>query len=84
MALSIKNTLLSLSLSGAMLFAGYLSGESPLSFNNASASMATKTVNFTTGNQSKAKISTEKKSKRASFTTPYFAFGKSNLPLGVR
>ncbi len=83
MALSIKNTLISLSLSGAMLFAGYLSGESPLSFNHSSTTMVAKTVNFATANQSKANLGTEKKSKRA-FTTPYFAFGKSNLPVGVR
>lgn len=83
MALSLKNTLISLSLSSAMLFAGYLSGESPLPFNHASTTIVAKTVNFATANQSKANLSTEKKSKRA-FTTPYFAFGKSNLPVGVR
>ncbi len=83
MALSIKNTLISLSLSGAMLFAGYLSGESPLPFNHASASMAAKNVSFVEANQHTATAGTEKKSKRA-FTAPYFAFGKSNLPVGVR
>ncbi len=83
MALSIKNTLISLSLSGAMLFAGYISGESPLSSNHASANIAAKTVHFATADQRKANLGTEKKSKRT-FTTPYFAFGKSNLPVGVR
>ncbi len=83
MALSIKNTLISLSLSGAMLFAGYISGESPLPFNYASASMSAKNVNFARADQYTAKVGAEKKSKRA-FTTPYFAFGKSNLPVGVR
>ncbi len=83
MALSIKNTLISLSLSSAMLFAGYLSGESPLPFNHATVSMGSMSVNFTKAEQSTRNAQTEKKSKRA-FTAPYFAFGKSNLPVGVR
>ncbi len=33
MALSLQNTLLSLTLSGVVLFAGYLIGESPRSIN---------------------------------------------------
>jgi hypothetical protein len=83
MALSIKNTLISLTLSGAMLFAGFISGENPLPFNHASTSNVAKNITFANTNQSKANADADKKTKRA-FTTPYFAFGKSNLPVGVR
>lgn len=83
MALSIKNTLISLSLSGVMLFAGYLSGQSPLAGNQANTSVAAQNVNFARADQDAASASAEKKSKR-SFAAPYFAFGKSNLPIGVR
>ena len=82
MALSLKNTAISLTLSGLMLFAGYLSGEAPAKAATAgfTSNPASSTV------QSKAtagKSQAAKKAKRA-FSSPYFSFGKSNLPTGAR
>jgi hypothetical protein len=81
MALSLKNTAISLTLSGLLLFAGYLSSEAPAAATDGyAASSAKSTV------QSDANIGknhTAKKAKRA-FGSPYFSFGKSNLPTGAR
>ena len=83
MALSLKNTLLSLTLSGVVLFAGYLSGESPQPINpSKNAVMAQGSASVKSDASEGAKI-TRKKAKRA-FTTPYFSFGKSNFSAGVR
>jgi|GWRWMinimDraft_5_1066013.scaffolds.fasta_scaffold399017_1 hypothetical protein len=83
MALSLKNTLLSLTLSGAVLFAGYLNGESPQPFNaSKNTGMDQSTALVKSDAAEGAKI-TRKKAKRA-FTTPYFSFGKSNFSAGVR
>lgn len=82
MALSLKNTAISLTLSGLLLFAGYLSGEAPASA--ASAGFAESSAKSTLqGNADIGKSQAAKKAKRA-FGSPYFSFGKSNLPTGVR
>jgi hypothetical protein len=82
MALSLQNTLLSLTLSGVVVFAGYLSGESPRSINSSgNAAMAQNAV-FVKADASEGAKITRKKAKRA-FTTPYFSFGKSNFSAGA-
>ena len=82
MALSMKNTFISLSLTGVMLFAGYLAGEQP--FAALSQLSNTQTSHVDLQNTSiLTKVTPAKKNKRT-FTTPYFSFGKSNLPVGVR
>ena len=82
MALSMKNTLISLSLSGMMLFAGFLAGEQPVI---AASSFAINQGQPTTqsSNQNIANVQQVKKAKRP-FTTPYFSFKRYNLPVGVR
>jgi hypothetical protein len=82
MALSMKNTIISLSLSGLMLFAGFLAGEQPA---NAESSLNVTQVSASTQVNKNALFTTEhtKKAKR-SFTTPYFSFKKSSLPVRVR
>lgn len=82
MALSMKNTFISLSLSGLMLVAGFLAGEQP----SVAQSLKTSTQTSQVAAQNDADLASPaqtKKNKRA-FTTPYFSFGKSNLPIGVR
>jgi len=81
MALSFKNTLMSLTLSGVLLLTGYLTSEAPI---------AGPTAPMTAGNSSeltaasKAEaVQTKVKGKRT-LTTPYFSFGKTSLPAGVR
>ena len=80
MALSMKNTIISLSLSGLMLFAGFLAGEQPAS---TEPSLAVAQVSSQVNKN--ALLSTEhtKKTKR-SFTTPYFSFKRYSLPVRVR
>ncbi len=82
MALSMKNTFISLSLSGLMLVAGFLAGEQP------SVAQSIKTSNQTSQVAQQNKMilsnSTQSKKNKRAFTTPYFSFGKSNLPVGVR
>lgn len=82
MALSMKNTFISVSLSGVMLIAGFLAGEQPIATQTHITSIQTSQLSH----QSSADVSSSvqsKKNKRA-FTTPYFSFGKSKLPVGVR
>jgi hypothetical protein len=83
MALSLKNTAISLTLSGLLLFAGYLSGEAPASATTSTGFAATTTKTTVQGNATAGKSQTAKKAKRA-FSSPYFSFGKSNLPTGAR
>jgi hypothetical protein len=80
MALSLKNTVISLSLSGLMVFAAYITGNAPLAPAKSATSPATSAV-VAQDNAERGK--SLKKAKRV-FTTPYFSFGKSNLPAGVR
>jgi len=82
MALSLKNTVISLSLSGLLLFAGFLSGEAPASAASSSLSSAA-SQSAVQGKANAGKSETAKKAKRA-FSSPYFSFGKSNLPTGAR
>lgn len=83
MALSLKNTAISLTLSGLLLFAGYMTGESPVKAAT-HAGYATIPVKVAVqGNAKAGKTQTAKKAKRA-FSSPYFSFGKSNLPTGAR
>jgi hypothetical protein len=82
MALSMKNTFISLSLTGVMMFAGYLAGEQPFAALSQSSSMQTSQVDLQ--NTSILTSVTPAKKNKRTFTTPYFSFGKSNLPVGVR
>jgi hypothetical protein len=82
MTISLKNTLISLTLSGLLVFAGCLSGEKPASpsaagFSSAGAQTALQSQADTDKNQA------AKKAKRL-FKTPYFSFGKSRLSTGAR
>lgn len=80
MALSLKNTVISLALSGLMVFAAYVTGDAPLvSAHTTSSSTASAMV----AEDNSVRGKNLKKAKRV-FTTPYFSFGKSNLPAGVR
>jgi hypothetical protein len=83
MALSLKNTAISLTLSGLLLFAGYLTGESPVK-SATHAGFATMPAKAAVqGNATAGKSQAAKKAKRA-FSSPYFSFGKTNLPSGAR
>ena len=78
MALSMKNTLISLTLTGLMLFTGFLAGKQPIgdtSFAVSQEQYASK--------QALINVEHSKKAKRA-FTTPYFSFKKSSITVRVR
>lgn len=83
MALSLKNTLVSLSLSGALLFTGYLAGDEPanaakLAFGEPGfdAEVSPRAQDAKTGAASG-------KFKRA-FAAPYFSFGKPGFTQGAK
>lgn len=82
MALSMKNTLISLSLTGMMLFTGFLAGEQPamaessLKINQASAT-AQVNKNLLLGTEHAKKV-------KRSFTTPYYSFKRSSLSVRAR
>ncbi len=77
MALSLKNTLASLALSGVMLFAGFLSGQAPIPAGQ-SVLPANPAVQASDSAED-SKIAGKRRAKRA-LTTPYFSFGKANFP----
>lgn len=81
MALSLKNSVISLTLSGLMVFAAYVTGDSPIMSTKQTASTGMNSTAIAQEGSTPPK--TMKKAKRT-FTTPYFSFGKSNLPAGVR
>lgn len=83
MALSLKNTAISLTLSGLLLFAGYLTGESPVHASTHAGFATTPAKAAVQGNADAGKSQTAKKAKRA-FSSPYFSFGKTKLPTGAR
>ena len=82
MALSMKNTFISLSLSGLMLVSGFLAGEQPAIAQ--SLNTGTQTSQVAAQNNAALGNSIQTKKNKRAFTTPYFSFGKSNLPVGVR
>jgi hypothetical protein len=82
MALSMKNTLTSLTLSGVMLVAAYLSGNQPMPFNPAETAGSKQNALLVDADTNVGPV-IRKKARRA-FTTPYFSFGKSNITSGVR
>lgn len=82
MALSMKNTLTSLTLSGVMLFAAYLSGNQAIPFNGKDS--AESHQNALMGEADAAAAPLIRKKTRRAFTAPYFSFGKSNITAGVR
>ena len=82
MALSMKNTLLSLTVSGALLVVGVLSGEAPQAFHNHTQ---TGTMRAKAFSQTDSGSQTSRRAKaRSAFTTPYFSFGKSKARPGGR
>lgn len=83
MALSFKNTLMSLTLSGVLLLTGYLTSEAPIAGTTAPLTTANKEGSELTAASKAETVQTKVKGKRT-LTTPYFSFGKSNLPAGVR
>lgn len=76
MALSLKNTLASLALSGVMLFAGFLSGQAPIAAGQADLSGPAVQASESADD---SRIAGKRRAKRA-LTTPYFSFGKANFP----
>ena len=83
MALSMKNTFVSLSLSGAMLFVGFLSGETPVASSNTRAS-APFAQQAGLRNASEAESNETLKKAKRSFAAPYFSFGKSGFAQGAK
>jgi hypothetical protein len=82
MALSMKNTLLSLTVSGALLVVGILSGEAPQAFHKQSHAGSLQVKAFS---QTESAGQTSRRAKaRSAFTTPYFSFGKSKARPGGR
>ena len=73
MALSLKNTLASLALSGVMLFAGFLSGQAPIAAGRSGPAVQA------SESADDSRIAGKRRAKRA-LTTPYFSFGKANFP----
>ena len=82
MALSMKNTFVSLSLSGAILFAGYLTSETPIKTDNVSVDV-TYAQQQTIRMDGKVSTRTSSKKIKQTFAAPYFSFGKSGLTQGV-
>ena len=84
MALSLKNTLASLTLSGALLLTGFLAGDEPRVYtaNPAFSNTATHTSTATRVHHTDSK-SVPEKSKRA-FAAPYFSFGKPGFAQGAK
>ncbi|MBP7916852.1 MAG: hypothetical protein KAZ45_00140 [Arenimonas sp.] len=82
MALSMKNTLASLTLSSVMLFAAYLTGDKPMPF-NFNEMAASHQIPLVAKADARVGPVIRKQAKRA-FTTPYYSFGKSNIRAGVR
>ena len=76
MALSLKKTLASLALSGVMLFAGFLTGQAPI---KAGRSDPSGPALQTSELADDGRVTGKPRAKRA-LTTPYFSFGKANLP----
>lgn len=76
MALSLKNTLASLALSGVMLFAGFLSGQAPVAAGQADLPASPAAQASEAADDSR--IAGKRRAKRA-LTTPYFSFGKANF-----
>ena len=76
MALSLKNTLASLALSGVMLFAGFLSGQAPIPAGQADLSGPAAQASESDDD---GRIAGKRRAKRA-LTTPYFSFGKATFP----
>ncbi|GAB2999959.1 hypothetical protein GCM10010960_01330 [Arenimonas maotaiensis] len=77
MALSLKNTLASLALSGVMLFAGFLSGQAPVAAGQTDLPAGPAAQASESADDSR--IAGKRRAKRA-LTTPYFSFGKANFP----
>lgn len=82
MALSMKNTLVSLTLSGALLFAGFLSGETPIESNKTGLS-APIAQQVALRNPSKTDAGETLKKTKRTFAAPYFSFGKSGFAQGA-
>ena len=83
MALSMKNTIVSLSLSGVMLFAGFLTGEQPVRYSSATHAAPASPI---AGIKQVSGIQSHESSKKAkrSFAAPYFSFGKSAFAQGAK
>lgn len=83
MALSFKNTLMSLTLSGVLLLTGYLTSDAPIA-ESATSITSTSAKGSELSSATKAESVQAKVKAKRTLTTPYFSFGKSNLPAGVR
>jgi hypothetical protein len=83
MALSMKNTLTSLTLSGVLVVAGYLSGESPQRFPIPANAAMIQNAAFAKADAANGVAKRTRRKAERAFTTPYFSFGKSNFTAGV-
>lgn len=82
MALSMKNTIVSLALSGAVLFAGFLTSETPIASDKDPAGFAAGYQEAARAGSNNQGSGPSKKSKR-SFAAPYFSFGKAGIVQGA-
>lgn len=83
MALSLKNTLVSLSLSGALLFTGYLAGDEPADAAEHAFGEAAVQADVSPRAQDAKAGAAPGKFKRA-FAAPYFSFGKPGFTQGAK
>ena len=83
MAHSLKNTLASLALSGALLFTGFLAGGVPVA-QEAPAIKIADTQAAKPPAAIKAKIENAASKRPHAFAAPYFSFGKSGITRGAR
>ncbi len=78
MALSMKNTIVSLALSGAMLFAGFLTSETPIASSSARIGVAPEHQEPVRASTETSTSNSSKKAKRT-FAAPYFSFGNAGI-----
>jgi hypothetical protein len=83
MALSMKNTIASLALSGAMLFAGYLTSETPIVSAKGRVGVAAERQESMRASTKTPVNDSLKKTKRT-FAAPYFSFGNAGIVQGVK
>ena len=78
MALSMKNTIASLALSGAMLFAGFLTSETPIASAKARIGVASERQEPTRASTD-TPVSGSLQNTKRTFAAPYFSFGNAGI-----
>jgi|GEM_PF-2730371 len=82
MALSMKNTIASLALSGAMLFAGFLTSETPIVSTKDRVGVAAERQESMRAS-TKTPVNMTLKKTRRTFAAPYFSFGNAGIVQGA-